>query len=202
MREPWRREALLRAMLVELARGGYAEMSAARALEAAGVSEDELAAEFASIDACLFAAYDDLTAELVRAVSAACDSAEPWPERVRAGLAALLGELAAEPLLARALVRSFPSIGPTAYERYVDLLARFTPFMREGREYAEVDEELPGEVELLAVGAAEAIIFTEIDTGAAAELPGMMPEILFSILVPFVGPDRATDEMRSAAAAI
>jgi hypothetical protein len=29
----------------------------------------------------------------------------------------------------------------------------------------------------------------------------MMPEILFSILVPFMGPDRAAHEMRSAAAA-
>jgi hypothetical protein len=27
----------------------------------------------------------------------------------------------------------------------------------------------------------------------------MMPEILFSVLVPFMGPDRAADEMRSAA---
>jgi hypothetical protein len=71
--------------------------------------------------------------------------------------------------------------------------------MKEGREYSEVEEELPGEVELLAVGAAEAIIFGEVDAGRAERLPKMMPEILFSILVPFLGPDRAAEEMRSAA---
>jgi hypothetical protein len=73
--------------------------------------------------------------------------------------------------------------------------------MEEGREYSEADEELPTEVELLAVGAAEAIIFAEVDAGRAQRLPGMMPEILFSVLVPFMGPDRAADEMRNAAAA-
>jgi hypothetical protein len=53
-------------------------------------------------------------------------------------------------------------------------------------------------VELLAVGAAEAIIFGEVDAGRAGRLPQMLPEILFSVLVPFMGPDRAADEMRTA----
>jgi hypothetical protein len=113
----------------------------------------------------------------------------------------LLEELAAAPQMAQVLTRSFPAIRPSAYELYVGLLGRFVPFMHEGRDYAEVDEELPREVELLAVGAAEAIIFGEVDAGRSETLPELMPEILFSVLVPFMGPDRAAHEMRSAAAA-
>lgn len=100
------------------------------------------------------------------------------------------------------MTRLFPGIRPATYQRYVDLLARFLPYMKEGREYSEVEEELPGEVELLAVGAAEAIIFAEIDADRAGRLPKMAPEILFSVLVPFMGPDRAADEMRNASAAL
>jgi AcrR family transcriptional regulator len=196
-----RRDALLRAMMDELAERGYREASVERARQSAGVSAAEVAAEFAGKDECLFAGYELLATDVVAKTSAECGRAQPWPERVRVGLETLLRELAAKPKMAQAITRSFPGIRPSAYERYVDLLSRFVPFMREGREYSEVDEELPGEVELLAVGAAEAIIFGEVDAGRAEGLPQMMPEILFSVLVPFMGPDRAADEMRSAATA-
>jgi AcrR family transcriptional regulator len=192
-----RRDALLRAMLDELAAQGYGEASAERAQRAAGVSAEEFTAEFGDKDGCLFAAYDQLADRVVAKTTAECDASDPWPDRVRAGLETLLGELAAEPEMARAITRSFPGIRPAAYGRYVDLLSRFEPFMAEGRSYSEVDEELPGEVELLAVGAAEAIIFGEVDAGRTDRLPRMLPEILFSVLVPFMGPDRAADEMRS-----
>jgi hypothetical protein len=53
-------------------------------------------------------------------------------------------------------------------------------------------------VEMLAVGAAEAIIFEEVEAGRAAQLPGLGPAILFSVLVPFLGPERASVEMERA----
>jgi AcrR family transcriptional regulator len=197
--EAERRDALLRAMLEELVGKGYGEASIEEARETAGVSATEFAEEFGDMDDCLFAAYDRLTDRVVAKATAECEIGDPWPERVRVGLETLLDELAAEPGMAQAMTRAFPGIRPAAYERYVDLLSRFVPFMKEGRDYSEVDEELPGEVELLAVGAAEAIIFGEVDAGRTERLPQMLPEILFSVLVPFMGPDRAADEMRSAA---
>lgn len=193
------RDMLLRAMLEELVMKGYGDASEERAREAVGVSAAEFEAEFGGKDECLFAAYDCLTERVVERASADCDQSDPWPDRVRTGLESLLQAIAAYPEMAKALTRSFPGIRPAAYERYVMLLSRFVPMMREGREYSGVEEELPGEVELLAVGAAEAIIFGEVDAGRAERLPQMMPEILFSVLVPFMGPDRAADEMRSAA---
>lgn len=198
--EPSRREALLGAMLEELVQRGYWAISVTRAREAAGVPSEEFEAEFGGKDECLFATYDWLTEQVLEKASAGCDSGEPWPDRIRAGLATLLDEFAARPAVAKAVMRSFPGVRPSAYQRYVALLSRFVPFMREGREYSECDGELPDEVELLAVGAAEAIIFTEVEAGRANTLPKLMPEILFSVLVPFLGPDRAADEMRLAAA--
>jgi AcrR family transcriptional regulator len=193
------RDTLLRAMLEELVGKGYGDASVERAREAAEVSAAEFEVEFDGKDDCLFAAYDYLTERVVERASADCDQEDPWPDRVRVGLESLLQAVAAYPEMARALTRAFPGIRPAAYERYVMLLSRFVPAMREGRQYSGVEGELPGEVELLAVGAAEAIIFGEVDAGRAERLPQMMPEILFSVLVPFMGPDRAADEMRSAA---
>jgi AcrR family transcriptional regulator len=192
---------LLRAMLEELAVSGYREASVERVLRKVGLSREEFERSFKDKDECLFAAFDLMVDRLVELAGEACDGADPWPDRVRSGLAAVLEAVAAEPLLARAVTRSFPGIRPAAYQRYVELLSRFVPFMEDGREYSEVEEELPGEIELLAVGAAESIIFSEVDAGHGDALPTMLPEILFSVLVPFMGPDRAAEEMRSASPA-
>lgn len=152
-------------------------------------------------DAALFEAYRRLTDRVTTMALGACDEADPWPERVRSGLEALLGLLSAEPRVATLLTRGFPGIDAETYRCYVELLARFVPAMRAGRDYAEIDQALPDSVELLAVGAAEALIFSEVDAGRAEGLPQRLPEILFTILVPFIGPERASEEMQSAAAA-
>lgn len=200
--ESMKRRALLEAMLTELEEKGYREASVAAASRAAGVAVTEVEAEFGDKDACLFAAYDLLSDEIVaRAMNGHCGEGAAWPERVRAGLEIMLREIAANPGMAQVATRSFPGIRPAAYARYVELVGRFVCFMEEGRSYCGLEEELPGDVELLAVGAAEAIIFSELDAGRAERLPQMLPEILFSVLVPFLGPDRAAEEMRSAAGA-
>jgi AcrR family transcriptional regulator len=195
--QPATRERLLEAMLSELGERGYEAMSVAEALNGAGVSRADFEAEFADKDACLFAAYEQLTARLARRTTEGCARGE-WPARVRRGLEALLEELAAAPALARVAIRAFPTISPEARSRYQDFVESFTPLLREGREFVEGGAELPREVEMLAVGAAEAIVFEEIEAGRAAELGGLAPEILFSVLVPFLGPKAASVEMQRA----
>jgi hypothetical protein len=104
--------------------------------------------------------------------------------------------------MAEVATRVFPAIGPPAYKRYCELISRLATLVSEGREYSGMADELPSEVELLSVGAAESLLFIVIDAGRAAQLPKMMPEILFSVMVPFIGPDRAAEEMRQAATAL
>jgi AcrR family transcriptional regulator len=198
MMESAARERLLGAMLDELGEKGYEGIALEDVLVRCGVGLEEFEAEFDDKDGCLFAAYDLLTERLVEKATQECDPEVEWPERIRRGLAALLSEFAAQPEMARVLTRAFPSIRPSAYERYMSFQEAFVPFFAEGREFAGVAEELPGEVEMLAVGAAEAIVFEEVEAGRATRLPSMMPSILFSVLVPFLGPDQASVAMRSA----
>jgi AcrR family transcriptional regulator len=199
--DPPHRAALLDAALIELGEKGYADCTLQDALAQSGVSPTEFEAEFADTDACLYAAYQQMRAGFLQRARSECASQEDWTDRVALGLSLLLDEIAAKPLVARVATRVFPAIRPSAYQLYVEFLSDFEPLMSEGREHSEVDEELPAEVELLAIGAAESLIFSEIDAGRTEELPKMLPEILFSVLVPFIGPDRAAGRMRSAAAA-
>lgn len=195
--EPAAREHLLDSMLVALAEQGHSAISLASVLGHSGVSEADFAAEYADFDTCLAAAYEQLTARVDAVVRGGCGSGDEWPARVRGGLEALLGELAADPQMARVLTRTYPSIDTGTQARYQSFVENFAPMLTGGRELAG-SEELPAEVEALAVGAAEAIVFEEIESGRAAGLKKLAPSILFSVLVPFLGPGAAAAEMEKA----
>jgi hypothetical protein len=194
------RARLLEAMLEELVDKGYGEAEVEGAVERAHLGGAGWTELFVDKDACLIAAFEQLTGQLRTAVCAGCARGADWPGRVAGGLRVLLGRLAGRASMAEALARSFPSIGPEAQGRYQAFVEGLAPLLAEGREFAGAAEELPAEVELLAVGAAEAIVFEQIQAGRTTGLAALGPEILFSVLVPFVGPALAAAEMEKARA--
>jgi hypothetical protein len=193
------RERLLDAMLEEMAERGCRGVEVESAIQRAGIADREAIEQLGGHDAWLFAAYDHLAERLVGRATEGCDATEEWSLRVRRGLEVLLEVLAANPEMTRMTVRSFPGLRPAAHARYMSLLEAFVPYLREGRKLSGAGERLPSEVEMLAVGAAEAIVFDEVQANRIERLPSLMPAILFSVLVPFVGPERASAAMQRAA---
>jgi hypothetical protein len=191
------RARLLEAMLEELVEKGYREVEVEDALARAHLGGAEWSALYVDKDACLVAAFDQLTEQLRAAICEGCLAGSDWPGRVAGGLRALLARLSRRAAMAEALARTFPSIGPAAQARYQAFVESLAPLLAEGREFSGIAAELPGEVELLAVGAAEAIVFEQIQAGRTAGLAALGPEILFSVLVPFVGPALAAAEMEA-----
>jgi AcrR family transcriptional regulator len=191
---------MLRAMARAVAERGYEDVSVADVVEAAGVSRSTFYEEFASKEECLLAAYDALLERLVTQVFAAYETESRWPDQVRAGLEALLGALAEQPDVARMATVEIPAAGPEAHRRYREAIGRFVSFFLDGRKLSGRGERLPKETELMAVGGAEAIIFDEVVAGRAEGLRELLPDILFAVLVPYLGPDEAAKEMRRAAA--
>jgi hypothetical protein len=192
------RERLLDAMLEEMVVSGPDGVEVEAALRRAGLEGEEWVAELLDKERCLFAAYEQLTERLARKTGEGCALGEDWPQRVRRGLEYLLEELASAPAVATLLIRGFPAISPAARARYQEFVESFAPLLSGGREQSEMGAELPAGVELFAVGAAEAIVFEEIEAGRTAQLPALAPAILFSLLVPFLGPEAASLEMQRA----
>jgi AcrR family transcriptional regulator len=186
-------------MVRAIAEKGYDGVSVRDVVARAGVSLITFSEEFENKDECLFEAYDRVIDELVVYVADAFRSERDWPERIRDGLDALLRALAAEPDVAQMAAVEFPSAGPQAHQRYRDALERFLPFLEEGREFSGHSGELPPGVELMAVGGVEVIIFDEVVAGRVSKLPAMLPEIVFAVLVPFIGPEDAAAAMHAAA---
>jgi AcrR family transcriptional regulator len=194
------RERLLGAMVEEISRQGYATLSIADVVGRANVPRRSFFEEFAGKEEALFGAVDPLVDRLVERTGSAYADGDPWPTKVRLALAALLEELAADPEAARLVAVELPTAGPSARQRYRAGTARLLPCFQTGREYAEREEELAQDAELMAVGGAETIIFDEVVAGRASRLPTLLPDILFTLLVPYLGPELAVEQMQHAQA--
>jgi len=184
------RERLLAAVVRVTAAKGYEGMSVADILEQAGVGRQSFYELFADKRDCLLAAHDVLVDDLEATVAVALEGPQPWPERVRATLAAVLDWFAANPDATRVTLVELAAIGPIARERFQDSFHRFTTLLDEGLDAPQVPAELPN-ITSLAAGTALARIYEETVWGRTSDLPKLLPELTFELLVPFVGEDVA-----------
>lgn len=177
---------------------GYEATTVADVAEFAGVPESAFDQLFASKKECFLEAYDAVIDVLVAHVASAFEAAagEPWPERIGAGLRALVELLAAEADIARMAMVEVTAAGEDARERYRAALARFTPFLEEGRRYSGQGDELPPDTARFAIGGATSMIFDEIRAGRGPELARLLPDLVYAVLMPYLGAEAAEDEMR------
>jgi AcrR family transcriptional regulator len=194
-----RREAILEAMVRVVGREGYKATSVADVIEEADTSRTTFYKYFDDKHDCFLAAYDMVVDRVVEEVVASCDGTQDWVERVRIGLTTIVDLFALEPALARTAIVEVAAAGADARRRHWDAVSKFTEFLEEGKEVAG-DRELPDNIALMAAGAVSGLIFDELLTGRAERLPKLLPELLFALLVPYIGPGAATEEMRRAAA--
>jgi len=195
------RERLLEAMVRVAAERGYEAATVAAVIEIAGVSRTTFYEMFEDKDDCFLAAYDAVFDVLIHQVEAAYrETAGPWPGRVHNALAALVELMAAEADVARMAMVEVTAAGPVARQRYRDALLRFTPFLDEGRGFSEHAAMLPATTSRLAIGAAATLLFDEIRAGRGTDLDQLLPDLVFAVLMPFIGPEAAAREMRIAVA--
>jgi AcrR family transcriptional regulator len=189
------RERLLEAAVRVAAEKGYAAMTIADLTREAGISRTTFYEMFGDKEACFLAAYDGVVDALVRRVSAAYEAEEGWPSRARAGLAELLEALAEEPDVARLALVDIGAAGPAAQRRYRTALQRLTPFFEEGRDFAPSGRSLPANTSRMAIGAVAGLIADEVSEGRAEYLSGLLSDVLFATLVPYIGPEAAAREV-------
>ena len=195
------RERMLEAMVRVAAAKGYEATTAADVIEAAGVSREVFDATFVGKEGCFLEAYDAVIDVLVAHVSTAFESTvgQPWPDRIVAALRALVDLLATEHDIARMAMVEVTAVGEDARIRYRGALGRFTYFLEEGRSASAQGDELPADTARFAIGGATSMIFDEIRAGRGPELRQVLPDLVFAVLMPYLGPEAAEDEMRRVA---
>lgn len=195
------RERLLEAMVRMAAAKGYESTTVDEVVAAAEVDREAFEEMFAGKEACFLEAYDAVIDVLVAHVSTAFESTvgQPWPDRVAAALRALVDLLSAESDIARMAMVEVTAVGEDARIRYRAALGRFTYFLEEGRAASSGGEGLPEDTARFAIGGATSIIFDEVRAGRGAELRRILPDLLFAVLMPYLGAETAEAEMRRVA---
>lgn len=194
-----RRQSILEAMVRVVGRSGYKATSVADVIVEADTSRTTFYKYFEDKHECFLAAYDMVVERVIDEVMMSCDGEQDWVERVRIGLTTIVDLFALDPELARTAIVEVSAAGADARQRHWDAISKFTEFLEDGRVVAG-DRDLPENIALMAAGAVSGLIFDELLTGRAERLPELLPDLLFALLVPYLGPGAATEEMRRAAA--
>lgn len=187
------RERLIAGLAEAVSEGGYAGTTIADITRNAAVSRRTFYEHFDSKDECFIAAYDAVMTELRKRVGEAFEAQEEWPQAVRAGIAAMLEFLAAEPHLARLSMVEALVAGPVVIERYDAAIQSLVPYFAAGREglSKEVLAGLSPTTEEALVGGMVSLISRRIFAGRTDELESLLPDLVEFTLTPYLGSAKA-----------
>jgi AcrR family transcriptional regulator len=182
-------ERLIAGLAEAVAEKGYAGTTIAHITRHAAVSRRTFYEHFSSKDECFVAAYDAVMTELRGRVEEAFDHEEEWPRAIRAGIAAMLEFLAAEPHLARLSMVEALVAGPVVVERYDAAIQSLVPYFRAGREGRSQDvlAGLSPTTEEALVGGMVSLISRRVFADRTAELEALLPDLVEFTLTPYLG---------------
>ncbi|WP_055526232.1 TetR/AcrR family transcriptional regulator [Streptomyces graminilatus] len=183
------RDRLLDGFVRTIGQVGYAHTRVSDICQAAGVTRPVFYELFKGKEDAFLAAHHYGTTMVFSAMEEAHARTSDWPGAVRAGLGALLNLLAGAPAFAAMAIVEVDAVGPAGWAAREALLTRFRDFFTDAPE-----DGLPvptAELVDIVVGGVYSAIHRRIAAGRTAELPGLLPGLVFSVLAPFLGPERA-----------
>jgi hypothetical protein len=124
--------------------------------------------------------------DLIAKVEAAYAGPGEWVARCRATLAVLLDWFSLDPEAGRFLLVELAAIGPEFHERFEAGFDRFVAVIDSGLP-ADLPDPGPLPTTSLAVGAAISRVYGEVAAGRSRELPLLLPQLTYEVLVPFLG---------------
>jgi AcrR family transcriptional regulator len=178
---------------------GYGDMSVEDICVTAGVSRRTFYDQYGGKQEAFLAAYDAVSAQLIEKVREAYERSQGFGERVRESLTAFLEFVASEPAFADMCIVEVMAAGPEAVRRRNEAMRAFAALIQLG-----VNDELPERSrppELVAetiVGGIYEVVYARVVEGRAEELPHLLPDLIYSVLLPYVGHEAATAENRTA----
>lgn len=188
-----KRAKIFAALAQETADKGYRAVTIAAIVRRAGISRKTFYANFGSKEDCFLAAQEQAMSVALERVVEAAGAFESWPQRVRAGLAAFLDYVAAEPALARTCMVDALAAGPAAVKYHEESQQAFVSLFRLGRDVSPQGAELPEALEEAIVGGVFWIIHQRLTAAAAETVPKLLPELVEFALTPYLGAEAARE---------
>lgn len=184
-----RRRRILMATAELVAKRGYQATTLELIVRRARIGYPAFYKCFADKEAAFLALFDAASSEVDRLLSEVIDSCRqrPWPELVAGALRAIFASIASHPIEARACLVEVLTAGPAAVRRYEETLHSMRPILRPGRDFNPRAGELSETLEDTLAGGIAWIAYQRLVAGEAKRLPGLLPEALEFVLMPYLG---------------
>jgi AcrR family transcriptional regulator len=186
---------ILDAMRGALGQHGYSDTSVAEVIKLAGVSRKTFYAQFADKEDCFLAIYEEHMARLQTVARDAFDAQDEWVPALRAGLTALLAALAYDPALAKVCFVDVLAAGPRAAQRRNEAMRALEGILELARPAGDASPRALG---LSMIGGLGEVLYQEIVGDRADQLPKMLPELMYALVLPFEGREAAERELSRA----
>jgi len=190
------RERLLNGIVEAVAERGYSATTIAGITAAAKISRRTFYEYFEGKEECFAAAYEMIEAHVLDSMLAAPGAAEPWPDRVRARLAALLDVLSRDEAVARCFLIEPLAAGGEVAARYREAMQLLAGALRPEPPPSELNMEVRDQA---LVGGIATLIVRRLNSGGAARLPELLPDLVELALAPYVGREEAKRQAAAAA---
>lgn len=181
-------------------RKGYDATTVADILGEAGVGRESFYEIFDDKLDCMLAAHRVLLDDLEARLRTDYQAPGPWPARMRAALSTTLAWFAADPEATRFILVEMSTVGPAFRATFQSEYARFTKLLDDGLADGGPTPAMTQATQL-AVGAILARIYEEVVLGRVEELPRLLPDLTYNLLVPYIGEAAAQAEREAAAKA-
>jgi AcrR family transcriptional regulator len=188
---PSERERILRAAAELCVVRGFEELSVEEIVERAGSDTETFHNLFESIEDCVAASVNALTAQVLSEVSGSysADRSE-WDSGIL-GMKAILELMAAHPSFAYlGYIVSRQTSPPRVQEVYRGATQMLRMMIERLWEYSELKRQ-PRLAAQAALGGCEAVVRREIVAGRTEQLPRLLPELVYGATVPFLGQGEA-----------
>jgi AcrR family transcriptional regulator/DNA-binding MarR family transcriptional regulator len=192
----FQRSRLLVAALREASERGSEGTSVASIIARAGVSRKTFYELFPCREDCFTAVFEESVARVGRVVVPVYERDGTWSERVRGALGALLEFLEDERELGVFMLARITGHGAVGREFRGVLLAGLQDVVEAGRSRAKANYDPPPLTAECVVGAVLAVLQAQLRRRERGELRGLVNPLMWTIVLPYLGPVAAAAELR------
>ena len=173
---------------------GYAKMSVEGIVRGAGVSRRTFYELFANKHEAFLAAFDAAAGALLHTVEAASEQETTFEGKVIAGFRAFVETLAATPGPAQVCIVEALAAGPDAIGRRTAVMAAFAQVIVDNAPMVAGSHQLPALTAETIVGGVYEVLYSRVLCGEIRDLPGLLPDLTYSMLLPYMGAEHALSE--------
>jgi len=180
---------------------GYVAMSVEDIITVAGVSRRTFYDKFKSKEDAYLQSFDAIAQVLLAEVTAAYGSSQDFIEGVIACLGAFLDLAAREPRYADMCMVEVLAAGPTAIGRRNAIMKALVAVLHRGAQTLPDSLNPPELTAEIVIGGIYEVVYSRVLAGEATELPSLLPDLAYSIMLPYIGKARAERSLRKLRAA-